>query len=65
VPATLTLADDLLIRLTTGESAKAQRAELAFSEQLPVQGGMTLRLDGEKSASLVYRTPSSGDPATS
>jgi len=59
VPATLTRADDLLIRLTTGEYVNAQRAELAFSEQPPVQGGMTLKLSGveaAESANLVYRT---------
>jgi len=59
VPATLTRADDLLIRLTTGEYVNAQRAELAFSEPPPVQGGMTLKLRGveaAESANLAYRT---------
>lgn len=59
VPATLERVDDLLLRLTSGEYVNAQRSELAFSERPPVQGGVTLRLDGvdsAKSPSLVYRT---------
>lgn len=59
VPATLERADDLLLQLSTGEYVNAQRSELAFSERPPVQGGMTLRLNGvntAKNPNLVYRT---------
>ncbi len=59
VPATLERADDLLLRLTTGEYVNAQRSDLAFSEKPPVQGGMTLKLTGVNtttSLKLTYRT---------
>ncbi|MBZ9753272.1 hypothetical protein K7W42_20755 [Deinococcus sp. HMF7604] len=59
VPATLERAEDLLLKLTSGEYVHAQRSELAFSTLPPLQGSVTLRLSGTNAAnnaSLVYRT---------
>lgn len=59
VQATLERADDLLIQLSSGEYVNAGRAELAFSEKPPLQGGVTVKvagLDTAKNASLLYRT---------
>ncbi|WP_339097770.1 hypothetical protein ACINK0_15005 [Deinococcus sp. VB343] len=59
VQATFERADDLLIKLSSGEYVNAGRAELAFSEKPPLQGGVTVKvagLDTTKSANLLYRT---------
>ena len=59
VQATLERADDLLIKLGGGEYVNAGRAELAFSEKPPLQGGVTVKvagLDTTKNANLLYRT---------
>lgn len=59
VQATFERADDLLIKLGSGEYVNAGRAELAFSEKPPLQGGFTLKVAGlnaTKSANLLYRT---------
>ncbi|PTA66782.1 hypothetical protein [Deinococcus arcticus] len=58
VPATLARADDLLLKLNTGEFVHAPRSELAFPTAPPVQGGVTFRLSASASsgARLSYRT---------
>ncbi|WP_028306298.1 hypothetical protein [Deinococcus ficus] len=59
VPATLDRAEDLLLRLATGEFVHAQRHELAFPDRPPLQGGVTVTLNGLNTttpATLLYRT---------
>ncbi|WP_291429692.1 hypothetical protein [Deinococcus sp.] len=59
VQATLERADDLLVKLSSGEYVNAGRSELAFSEKPPLRGGVTVKVTGvdtAKNANLLYRT---------
>lgn len=59
MPATLERADDLLLKLESGEYVNAARSEVAFTERPPQAGGVTAHFEVNgpvKAANVLYRT---------
>ena len=59
VSATLERADDLLLKLESGEFVTAARSEVAFTERPPQAGGVTAHFEVNgpvKAANVLYRT---------